>query len=365
MLKRRIITVFFVCLAAFADLSAADAEGWFSHVQYGQPLYADEHPDFFRFDVATVSNNPVYDYGGDGASYRVQTLGVFGVRLPIWNGNLCDGQFGISVTQSMSANIWMDLFEPVTSPIINTDYRISAPAVTFIHRPASELSERRFFRNYSVRFAPFNHESTHIGDEMVLQRADRGYALRRVNVSYNYAELDLTLNEPEDRLAMSHTFRLGLMLLLSPKSGWYFVEERDGAVNNIPSDQGPHPSASNTTVRQGPSGLPFEMFMQYQFQSPTSKHGFQGIASAEIRNRALYGYDLTATTVSSDPLYSKADAHRFTYNVFIGARYNMPRYDGLFSRVSLGIRAYHGICPYGMFRSLAGFSHIGVCLIYQ
>ncbi|MBQ9340597.1 MAG: hypothetical protein IJS13_09755 [Paludibacteraceae bacterium] len=337
--------------------------GWFRYAGYGHSLYADEHPDFFRLDVTAMSMSPEYDYSGKSRSYSMQTLGVFGIRLPIWCGNLSDGRYGLSVTQAMSANIWMDLFESSTSPIVDTDYRISLPSITFLHR--LNTGSGRFLKNYSIRFCPFNHESTHIGDEMVLQRSDKGYALRRINVSYNYLSLDLTLNEPENRHIMTHTFRLGLMLLLNPKEGWYFVEQRDGAENNIWSDQSSHIGKAGTSARNGASGLPFEMFLQYQFQSPCSKHGFQGIASAEIRNRAIYQYDLNETTVAASPRYGKADPHRFTYNIFIGARYNMPAYDGYFSRVALGIRAYHGNCPYGMFRSIDNVSHIGACLIFQ
>lgn len=51
--------------------------------------------------------------------------------------------------------------------------------------------------------------------------------------------------------------------------------------------------------------------------------------------------------------------------VFLGARYNLPHYDGYFSRVAMGVRACHGNCPYGMFRSIDNFSHVGICVVYQ
>ena len=376
-----IVSIFFlspvVCHATdgIATAQQTDREnnitsrGWFRYAPYGHSLYADEHPDFFRLDVAAMSMHSAYDYGTSAKPYRTQTLGIFGIRLPIWRGDFAEGRFGLSFTQAMSANIWMDLFERSTSPIVDTDYRIGLPAVTFIHRfPVGEHSESRhgsFLKNYSIQLCPFKHESTHIGDEMVLQRSDRGYALRRVNVSYNYFETVFTLNEPEDRYIMTHTFRIGLMVLLNPREGWYFVDQHDGEENNIYSNQSSHSGPSGITARDGATGLPFELYMQYQFQSPCSRHGFQGIASAEIRNRAVYHYDLTETAKAASPRYAEADPHRFTYNIFVGARYNIPGYDGYFSRVSLGVRAYHGNCPYGMFRSIDNVSHIGGCLIFQ
>ena len=103
--------------------------------------------------------------------------------------------------------------------------------------------------------------------------------------------------------------------------------------------------------------------MQYQYQSPTSKHGFQGIASAEIRNRALYGYDLS-NREGETPLLQD-EGRVFTYNVFLGARYCAPRYHRIYSHWSLGIRAYHGNCPYGQFRNIKNFNQIGLCLIIE
>lgn len=174
----------------------------------------------------------------------------------------------------------MDLFESQTSPVLNTDYRIGMPTHTFIHR-----LNRKFLKNYSIAWSPFKHESTHVGDEIQIQRVEAGYAIRRVNVSYNYTELVFTLNEPEDRSVQCHTFRAGLMLLWSPEEGWYSIKESAG---------------------DGPSSMaharlsPVEAYFQYQYQTPTSRHGFQGIVSAEIRNRVVYGYDLTAKEDDED-----------------------------------------------------------------
>ena len=59
------------------------------------------------------------------------------------------------------------------------------------------------------------------------------------------------------------------------------------------------------------------------------------------------------------------DPRCFTYSVFVGVRYNMPHYDGYFSCVAMGVRAYCGNYPYGMFRSIDNFSHVGICVVYQ
>ena len=87
------------------------------------------------------------------------------------------------------------------------------------------------------------------------------------------------------------------------------------------------------------------------------------MASAEIRNRVVYGYDLSLKQGQTD--HSPDDYRRFTYNIFLGARYNIPGYDGYFSRFNLGVRLYHGNCPYGHYRSIDNFSQVGFSMIWQ
>ena len=316
-------------------------EGLFRYAEWGHSLYADEHPNFVRMDIPYTSNRPIYDYGASGEAYRWQTMGIFGMQLPLWYGQVGDSTMAISVVSDMSANLWMDLFGKKTSPIVDCDYRIGLPTVAFLHR-----IDKVFARNYAVSWSPFKHESTHIGDELQIQHVEQEHALKRVNVSYNYTELTFTLNEAEDRRVENHCFRVGLILLWDWKEGWYHIYEEDG----------------DASLAQ-PRLSPWEAYLQYQYQSPTSKHGFQGIASAEIRNRALYGYDLSNREGEMPVL--QEEGRVFTYNVFLGARYCAPRYHGIYSHWSLGIRAYHGNCPYGQFRNIKNFNQIGLCLIIE
>lgn len=333
-----------------AESTSLIGRGFFRYAQFGHSLYADMHPNFPRMDVPYCTNNAVYDYGShSGTPYRWQTMGLFGLNLPIWSGNLKDSTFALTVNIHMSANLWMDLFETSTSPIVDTDYRIGLPTVTFLHR-----LNRGFAKNYSIQWSPFKHESTHIGDELQIRYIDRNYALRRVNVSYNYTEFVFTFNEAEDRFAQNHCFRLGLMVLWG--GGWF----------NMDPDAGDSSIIDPKGTKAVPYGKrnPWEIYLQYQYQSPSSKHGFQGIASAEIRNRECYGYDLSVTN-ADNPKNMQPERRVFTYNIFVGARYNTPTYDGPFSRIALGVRAYHGNCPYGQFRSISNYSQIGVSMMFE
>ena len=344
---KRVLTIVLLstfCLHLLAE-GTTFKDGIFRYAPYGHSLLSDMHPNFVRMDVADVTNHSEWDWGQTGKQMRVNTFSIFGINLPLWRGDIVDEHFALSVVMPISASIWLDLGEHITAPMVNADWRVGLPVWTFMHR-----IDKGFAKNYSVSLAFFKHESTHIGDEMVLQRADHGLPLRRVNVSYNYSEYVFTLNEAEFFREQCHTFRVGLMLLWNWNAGWYFIDKTDG----------------DASLAQ-PRLSPWEAYLQYQYQSPTSKHGFQGVASIEIRNRALYGYPAYEWNeeAASYTAYPQTEKRVFTYNVFVGARYCNPRYDGYFSRVSLGVRAYHGNNPYGQFRNHNNYNHIGMCLIFE
>lgn len=340
----RIVSLIF-CIGMVCGVQAENTpfgKGLFRYSPFGHSLYADEHPNFLRMDVPYTTMYPEYDWEHSGKPYRIQTMGVFGFQVPLWYGQIADSTMALNVYAAMSANIWMDLFGGKTAPIVDTDYRIGLPSVAFLHR-----INKGFARNYAICWSPFKHESTHIGDELQIQKCSEQMLLRRVNVSYNYTELSFTLNEAENRYEQNHCFRAGIMVVWNWDMGWYKVDEEDG----------------DATLTQ-PRRSPWEAYLQYQYQSPTSRHGFQGIAAAEIRNRAVYGYDLSNTNTTDEPILQN-ETRTFTYNVFVGARYNTPNYDGYFSRIALGIRAYHGNCPYGQFRNRKNFNQIGICLLFE
>lgn len=344
-MQRRTVWIIVLLAAVITTAQAASTDfgkGLFRYSPFGHSLYADEHPNFVRMDIPYTRIYPIYDWEHSGQAYRFQTMGVFGIQLPLWYGQVGDSTMALSVTMAMSANLWMDLFGGKTSPIVDTDYRIGLPTIAFMHRIGCG-----FARNYAVSWSPFKHESTHVGDEMQIQYVEQGLALKRVNVSYNYTELTFTLNEAEDRYRENHCFRVGLMLLLDWQKGWYKVDEEDG-----------------DRTLTSPRKSPWEAYLQYQYQSPTNRHGIQGIVSAEVRNRALYGYDLNNKRGDESPTL-QAEKRVFTYNLFVGARYNTPNYDGYFSRIALGIRAYHGNCPYGQYRNIKNFNQIGISLLFE
>lgn len=315
-------------------------DGLARYATFGHSLLSDMHPDFIRSDVTSITNHFEWDWGQTGKEMRVNIFGWYGFSLPLWSGEFNDGRHAISVTIPAAASCWLDLLEPVTAPVVNTDWRIGLFNVAFLRRTSFNV-----LKNYQVSFSPFKHESTHVGDEIVLQRVDHGIPLRRVNVSYNYMEFSFTLNDPEIVYEKYHTLRYGLMLLWSPQAGWYFIDSTDG-----------NASLAQTTVS------PWEAYLQYQYQSKVSQQGLQTVAALEIRNRALYGYPV----FEPDASYTIQTEDRiFTYNMLLGIRYIRKDCQEAFSRVTVGLRAYHGNNPNGMFRNHKNYNQLGVCLIFE
>lgn len=357
--KMKIIPALLLLLLSLQSLVAQDStqvqmhvqeqkrpvkEGFFRYSSFGQSLLADMHPNFVRFDVAGISNHSEWDWGQTGKKVRTHTFCTMGINLPVWSGTFKDDRFTLSVAMPLSASIWLDLGEPVTAPVVNTDYRIGGPAWTFTHHIG-----KKFVKNYSITVDPFKHESTHLGDELTLQRISHGLPLSRINVSYNYSEYIFTLNDPDLDYSQTHTFRAGLMILWSPRHSWYVINEADG----------------DATLSQ-PRISPWEAYFQYQYQSPLFKQFVQIVASLEVRNRALYGYPVFDWSPEDGVSYSMQKERRvFTYNVFMGVRLCHPHRRGLFSRANVGLRLYHGNNPYGQFRNHANFSQIGACVIFE
>ena len=317
------------------------SDGLFRYSSFGQSLLADIHPNFVRLDVASVTNHQEWDWGQTGKAMRWNTFGVMGINVPLWSGETEGKNAFLCVSLPLSSAIWLDLGEPVTAPVVNTDYRIALPVFTYVRK-----LNRNFFRNYSISLAPYKHESTHLGDEITLQRVENKLPLLRVNVSEHYSELVFSINEADREDSYWHTFRVGLMVLWNARRGWYFIDATDGDASLAK-----------------PRFSPWEAYLQYQFQSPV-RHCFQWVVSAEIRNRALYGYP--EFNWSSDGVhYEMQDESRiFTYNLFCGLRFCGNR-KGMFSRMSVGMRLYHGNNPYGQFRNHKDFNHLGVCIIFE
>lgn len=349
--------LFLLCISSFGHSFGATGNdtltykpssfwgGLAKSAQWSRPFWADMHSTLIRAEVAMALNSPEYDWAKEGGVYRPYVFSNLGADLPIWSGNFSDGKYGLSVTLPFMIDVWLDMFERTTAPVVNTAYRFGAPEFSFIHR----FNRNKGIKNYVIKFSPMKHECTHIGDELTIMRKNEGLPLTRINVSYNYAELAFTLNDPDGSRNRNHAMRMGLLLLHNFSQGWYSIMPEEGDVSVVV-----------------PSKYPIEAYIQYQYQSNTSRRNFQGIFSLEVRNRSKYGYPQYYIDNTEQWVENKMPEYRsWSVNAFAGVRYSNPNAKGYFSKIGLGMRAYHGINPYGQFRSQPTYQQLGLALIFE
>lgn len=279
---------------------------------------------FYKPFVSEISSTLINISTGDAKSTLVTnakrkailTEIHLGVDLPLLYGTTQNFKWAMSAPISLHV-LWAP-FEKTTAPIINNDYRfgLSFTGITYLNNS--------YVKNLSFKFTPIAHESTHLGDEITLygyQNLDNFY---RVNVSYEYYELGLTLNDPDTLTGNLLSLRLGFIGLLNPDKGYYsFYENEIGDRTFFPSKR----------------------WAEYYFQlnykktdGPLASKTWHPSFSIEARNRVKYEYE------------NENEAKRvWCLNTFIGYDY-VPKNASNIKSVGHYIRFYRGLNPHGQFR---------------
>jgi hypothetical protein len=317
--------------------------------------------DFGRYFISDMySPNPASHVGAGimrneyninpdrNSTFAVYSESVIGYELPLlsWDiGGLNPSKLAVSMPASV--NFLLDISEPITHPIINTDYRIGAIEINYLY----ELG-MGFIKNAAFRFIPFYHESSHLGDELTIYRKEAGFPITRVNATSNNAEVSLTLNDENASREQNHSLRLGSLILWNKKTGFYRMRPEEGDTSKIT-----------------PSENRFVWYLQYQFQDPSSLIKIPGLYtmfSVELRNRVLYNYpnyfydpksSLPPSELINDRKYAPS------LNGYFGWRYRIKgeraSYLGLYARF------YFGVNPYGQFRNIPGHRFYSLSLVYE
>jgi len=353
MLNKKVEFAIFFLLFTSALCMAQEANGGFWEgigraASFGKPFWADMHSTLIRVEISYATNSPDYDWGNFNTSYRPFVFANLGADIPVWSGNLADGKYGLSLTLPFMIDVWFDRFEWITSPIINTSYRFGVFEPVFLYRLDSPISVLPHFNiyNWSLKFSAFKHESTHIGDELAIYRKDQNMPITRVDVAYNYAELGFIVNDPDRQTRLNHGFKFGFLMYYNFNKGWYEIFESEAQPDLVEDNR-----------------IPFEFFIQYQFQSALFSRGFQIIASAEYRLRERYKYPFSYSGSMSDDTFKESNIAN-CFNIFAGIRYDNQKPD-YFSKIGIGFRYYIGINPYGQFRSMPYYSQFGVAAIFE
>ena len=350
--NRKIISVvifyflfFYVSYAQQDSVSSMYKSGWVIPATFCKPFLADLSSTITSAGIGISKNEKEYDLSPSKVkAYNTTFLANVGVSIPIFTKNFNNNRFGWALSTPVHFQLWLDIFEKTTSPVLNTDYSAAVIEVKFIQR-----LNHKYFRNYSIKFVPLYHQSTHLGDELTIYRMEQKLALTRVNVSYYYWELSLWINESERRTGKNHSFRGGFMHLLNPERGWYSIRPQEGNADLVI-----------------PEKRPYEFYLQYQLQTGRyflSSNKFQNVLSMEVRNRPKYNYpySIYEEGIWSDEKPTRAS--QWNFNLYYGWRIIQEAFP--YHNLGFGIQAYMGGNPHGQFRDIPGYRYVGVTMVFE
>lgn len=346
-MRIKINTVFilslFINFSLLAQVSETDSSSWFNTRDYGKYFKADLYAPNIRIDGGICLNHTEYniDFSRTDRFIPINET-VLGGDIPIYQ-KLWDSD-AISFSLPLSFSVWFDFSESITAPILNTDYRFAFLEINYQHK----FNHTRF-RNVGVKFIPFFHESTHIGDEITLARVAAEAPILRVNVSYESMNIAFTLNDPLNQDVKNHMFRIGAKFLWNPTKGWYSFSAEEG----------------DTTLVE-PSQRWIEPYLQYEYQSPTSIFSFGNsmfVLSADLSFRVKFGYPYAEQEGYTFRKVVTGEQYLPSFNLLAGWHfYNSV---GELSNVGLYLRAYTGLNYHGQFRNLPMYQFFGVSVIYD
>jgi hypothetical protein len=328
-----------VCNTSFND-------GFMRPFKENSSYWADLYPNFVRAAFHNATNSAEYDYDKTGKANRDFIIADLGLQIPLWSGYFADKTFGVALELPFTIQVWMDMYQKSTAPLLNSGFMFGAPELTFLQNFKNPFLG---IKNYSVKWGPFMHECTHIGEEIGYFRLQEGLAVARVNPSYFYSGLEITINAIDDSPRENHGFRFGWWAMYNHNWNWYqtFANECDESKVSKPT--------KNFN----------EYFLQYQYQTKAFFSNFQGIVSGEIRNKQRYiypTYDLNNNGEWTEQ--PSKDERVWCYHAVSGIRYNNMK-NTFFSRFGVAFDFYYGLNPYGQFRNRKDFCQWGFTLIFE
>ncbi len=299
------------------------------------------HKEYNEYDLQKAANN------GDNRPFVELHLGA---EIPLFSLPFANNRWEFAVTLPMSIHVLEDMWEPITAPVIDTDYKFGSPRISFIHyMPANKI-----IKNYSFNWLPIFHECTHIGDEIVIYRKEQKLPLTRANISYEFTEFQAVINDPNGYRGNLHSLKVGGKYRISNRGKGYFdIRENSEAtieLNEIP----------NSTKR-------FEYYLNYQFQRATgiiASSQILNILAIELRSKMRYGFPLFEKDTDGAWIQNDIkETRKMSININFGWEFYAKEKNT--RPVGLYINYYQGINPFGQLRNQPIYRFLGIALNYS
>jgi hypothetical protein len=294
---------------------------------YYEPLLAEPHAARIRIIFPGWSSEFPHSINkGDRFAWQVsmgRELPILGWQTEPTNQTVSTNNWGIGIWIPISFHVIED-FKDTSNPIVDTDYRFG-----FMTKFQYGLVERT---TLGIRFVPWAHESTHLGDEYTIL-AQQDPSFQRVNVSYEYFEYGVSLER-----------RFGLQGRIIARHGGIRPWGDDGYYSDH--------LLGDSIRRFAPSIKNYEPSFGLEFRRPTAG-GNQWFVSADTRYKLAYLYSI----------HREADEHRhWSWSLAVG-RASAPSTNRFLRAFFLYF--YKGVNPYGQLRSQNNHTSFGVGWIFQ
>ena len=297
---------------------------FFRDLPWYDPLRAEPHEGKVQLLIpAWAKEFPQSIESGTRFSWQI-TLGreipIFGVSTQIADGEMDPQEWGLGVWTPVHFHMIEDFKDP-SAPIVDTDYRFGA-MVKFQYGISETL-------RLGVRYTPWAHESTHLGDEYTIFAVNHIRDFERINVSYEYQEYGISF-EGSDLLAEGDDWkaRHGGIIPWGP-DGYY-------SDHLLESDA---PTLTPSLKNYEPSfGVEYLM---------TEWRGRQTYVSFDLRDKLIYNYHQTP---------QNPEQRQWSFALQIGRAAEAGDRSAL---KDYFIQFYRGVNPYGQLRSQKSWWSIG------
>ncbi len=333
-----VLTVF--CSSIYAQT----LHDWWGLTQksYYRPLSVEAHPTEFQIKPLCIIKDYAYSRPNDADGYRAVIELNFGKELPIIGYDFYRGDDFESDRASFSIGLWIpisihvlwDAFDSTTAPIVNNDYRFTYGTLKAIYR---FRGHDHAIRNIALKFTPYGHESTHLGDELTIYANMHFPDFKRINVSYEYWELGLSFNDLDKRVEKNNLMlRLGLWGLHHRDRGFYTTDttETNGQIVH-----------ASKRYMEYYLNLSYDNFLLSNFirhnKKLKTKFGWMNFLSLELSNRIVYNYD--------KQFINELEQRAWNLNIMFGYKYN-PEGKPNLQPLSIFIGYYYGMNPHGQLR---------------
>jgi hypothetical protein len=326
---RLIIAVVLIAVPSRASGQSQPDVWMFRDLPYYEPLTAEPRAARVELTLPAFSKEfPHSEKPGNRFAWQI-TLGrelpIIGIRSEKIDGRVGKGEWGLGLWTPVSFHMIED-FKDESAPIVDTDYRFGT-MIKFQYGVREDLW-------LGVRFVPWAHESTHLGDEYTIIAQRRGDAFKRVNPSFEYYEYGVSIEKVFDGDRLHIIARHGGINLWG-EDGYYSDRLLGEQTRTLtPSEKNYEPSFG------------FEV----RGRQIRSRHPF---ASVDARHKLVYAFERAA---------GEAEEKQWSLKFAVGfAAAEGTRGIPL---KAVYLHYYRGVNPYGQLRAQKDFWTAGAGFIF-